>query len=154
MRKILLITALFSVIGFSLYAQTASVARPSYKTAIGMRFFPAGISFKSNSDYKKSSTEVIAYFKDGFTGALLHEWNFTLNTARNLRAYIGAGGHVGYFDEASGGGAVLGADGAIGLDYKFLRLPVNISLDWQPSVQFGKNNDFRGWGGIGARLTL
>ncbi|HRI22456.1 MAG TPA: hypothetical protein PLA68_15955 [Panacibacter sp.] len=154
MRKILLFTALFSGIGFSLCAQNNSIAKSTYKTAIGIRFFPAGITFKSNSDHKKSSTEVIAYFKDGFTGAFLHEWNFTLNTTRNLRAYIGAGGHVGFFDEASGGGAVLGADGAIGLDYKFLYLPVNISLDWQPSLQFGKNNDFRGWGGIGARLTL
>ena len=119
-----------------------------------MRFFPLGISFKSNMQYKKRSIEIIGYFKEGFTGAFLYEWNFVLNTPKNLRAYFGPGGNIGFKNEKAGGGAVLGASGVIGLDYKFLHMPLNISLDWQPSFQFGKNNDFKGWGGIGARFTL
>jgi hypothetical protein len=127
---------------------------PVYKTAIGFRFTPFGVSFKSNLDNKIRSFELIGYFKDGFTASFLYYWNFTLNTDKNLKLYLGGSAQAGFKNEDAGGGAVVGAGGVVGLDYKFLHLPLDLSLDWQPSFQFGKNNDFTGWGGIAVRFTL
>lgn len=153
MKRIVLLFAtlfLFLIIN----AQSIKEDHPTYKTAIGVRFAPLGVSFKANRHLKSTSIEIIGYFKDGFTGAFLYNWNFTLNTAKNLKAYVGGGANIGFKNEKAGGGALLGVSGVIGLDYKFLHLPLNLSLDWQPGFQFGKSNDFKGLGGIGVRFTL
>jgi hypothetical protein len=34
-------------------------------------------------------------------------------------------------------GGAVGIDGVLGLDYKFNGAPINMSLDWQPSFEFG-----------------
>ena len=48
-----------------------------------------------------------------------------------------------------------GVDGVLGLDYKFNGAPINMSLDWQPSFEFGTNRGFYGnWGGLGIRYTF
>jgi hypothetical protein len=31
----------------------------------------------------------------------------------------------------------IGIDGVLGLDYKFNGAPINVSIDWQPSFEFG-----------------
>ncbi|MCX6318354.1 MAG: hypothetical protein NTW29_13775 [Bacteroidetes bacterium] len=43
----------------------------------------------------------------------------------------------------------------LGLDYKLKTAPINISLDWQPSIEFDENLGFVGsWGGLGIRYTF
>ena len=50
---------------------------------------------------------------------------------------------------------MVGVDGVIGLDYKFRGAPINLSLDWQPSFEFGDNRGFvSSWGGLGIRYTF
>lgn len=154
MKQLFFIVGMFILASQTSQAQSEKTITPTYKSAIGIKFFPFGVTFKTNSSYRRSALEIIGYFKDGFTGTVLHEWTFTLNSQRNLSGYVGGGGHFGILNEKSGGGAVVGADGVIGLDYKFLHLPLNLSLDWQPSLQFGKTDELRGWGGIGVRFTL
>ena len=47
------------------------------------------------------------------------------------------------------------ADGVLGLDYKFRGAPINMSIDWQPSFEFGAGRGFVGsWGGLGIRYTF
>ena len=154
MKQFLLLLLICCCMQYSSQAQSEKKDNPTYKTAIGFRFSPFGVSFKTNSSYRKRSFEIIGYFKDGFTASALYYWNFTLNHPGNIKLYAGGGGQIGFRNENVGGGAVLGAGGVLGADYKFLHLPINISLDWQPSFQFGKSNDFKGYGGIAARFTL
>ncbi|MEY2916351.1 MAG: hypothetical protein RIS73_65 [Bacteroidota bacterium] len=154
MKQILCVLLICCCMQYGSQAQSSKSDKPTYKTAIGLRFSPLGISFKANNKQGKTSFELIGYFKDGFTASGLYYWNFTLNEPANLKLYAGGGGQVGFKDESAGGGSVLGVGGILGVDYKFLHMPLNLSLDWQPSFQFGKNNDFHGWGGIAARFTL
>jgi hypothetical protein len=49
----------------------------------------------------------------------------------------------------------LGIDGVLGLDYKFGGIPVNLSLDWQPSVSFtGNSGAHAAYGGVAVRYTF
>lgn len=135
-------------------AQQPKLAKPEYKTAIGIKFFPAAASIKTFSG-KKAAWEFLGYFNDGFRLTILSEYHGKLNSDGHLKWYIGGGGHAGFSNKASGGSAKIGIDGVIGLDYKFLHLPLNLSLDWQPSFGFGDESSFTGdWGGIAVRYCF
>lgn len=135
-------------------AQAKKQPNPSYKTAIGAKIFPLALSIKSMSS-RKSAFEFLGYFKDGFRITGLFERHGVINQEGNLKWYIGGGGHVGFSDKVHGNDAKLGVDGVIGLDYKFLNMPLNLSLDWQPSFGFGDKSSFTAnWGGIGVRYCF
>lgn len=155
MKKILLLIILTPLLSLNSEAQKKS-GNPSYKTAIGVRFQPFGVSLKSNITGKKRSFEFIGYFDDGFTLSGLYYWNFILNQPLNLKLYVGGSAQGGYKDNEKVEGVVFGVGGVVGLDYKFLKAPINISLDWQPNFQVGKKFDeFQGnWGGIAARFCF
>ena len=135
-------------------AQATSEVKPNYKTTAGLRFYPFGLTVKTNLDTRRAALEFIGYFKDGFTVVGLYEWHFPINQPRNLRFYFGGGGLVGFKNERSGGGGVLGVSGVIGLDYKFLHYPINLSLDWQPSFQIGRVDEMLNYGGIAVRFAF
>jgi hypothetical protein len=154
MRK-LIICGILIFLGYNqLNAQASRVLRPTYKTAIGLRPYPFGINIKTNLDTRRASLEFVGYFKDGFTVLGLYEWYFDLNQTRNLRFYFGGGGLAGFMNENSGGGGVLGISGVIGLDYKFLKIPLNLALDWQPSYQIGRIDEMRNFGGLAIRFAF
>ena len=48
----------------------------------------------------------------------------------------------------------MGIDGVLGLDYKFKDAPINISLDWQPSVTLIGASSSPAYGGIAVRYTF
>lgn len=76
-----------------------------------------------------------------------------LNIEGNFKWYIGAGAHLGFLKNTKT--VQFGVDGVLGLDYKLLHAPLNISLDWQPSLGIGDDNKFIGdWGGIGIRYCF
>ena len=154
MKVLITLGILILLCSSKIQAQDKSNYKPTYKTAIGFRYYPFGVSIKTNLDSRKAALEFIGYFNDGFAAVALYEWHFALNNARNLRAYVGGGGIVGFRNEESGGSAVLGVSGVIGLDYKFLKMPLNLSLDWQPSYQIGSDGNFKNFGGIAARYTF
>ncbi|MEX1202577.1 MAG: hypothetical protein WEA59_05010 [Ferruginibacter sp.] len=150
---------LFLILFFSCCLQISTHAqsdKPTYRTGIGMRFTPFGVSFKANSLRTARSTEFIGYFKDGFIASALMYWNYTLNDAKNIKLYGGGGLQGGWKDKNNGNAGVFGVTGIIGVDYKFLQLPLNISLDWQPAYQFfSGESDFQpNYGGIAVRFTL
>lgn len=144
----------FIFLCFVLGARAQKNPKPFYKTGVGARFFPLGFSVKSMTN-QRNGFEVVGYFREGFRVTGLYERHGILNEAQNLKWYIGGGAHVGFANKENGSDVKLGIDGVIGLDYKFLRLPLNISLDWQPSLGLGDGDGFIGnWGGIGVRFTL
>jgi len=143
-------------------AQSVEVVQgSSYKQAVGVKL-PLGFS----ATYKKfiSSTNNIeaeaTYWNKGFRAALLYEFNFySFPSVPNLSWFVGPGAHVGFwksqYQKTYNSKADLGIDGIIGLDYKFDNLPINVSLDWQPSITLlGDAAFIPAYGGLGVRYTF
>lgn len=133
-----------------------------YKTALGVKMYPSAITFKkfANSSH---AMEVLGYFTlDGFRATILKEKYQTIEGVDQLRWYVGYGGHLGIWSEtwkknnpSHSAGIALGVDGILGLDYAIRNVPLNISIDWQPSFNFVGSSYFEsGWAGIGIRYIL
>lgn len=129
----------------------------SYTNAIGIKFYPAGITFKHFLD-DKNAFEGIAYFYNRGTRITgLYEIHNDISELEGLRWYVGPGAHVGFFNNNYGGGIALGLDGVLGLNYKIAEAPIDISVDIQPALELGhyySNNRLSVWGGIGIRYTF
>ena len=129
----------------------------SYQTALGVKFYPGAITIKHFIN-DNTALEGLGYFWERggrITG--LYEIHGNINDVAGLKWYIGPGAHLGFYNTKYGGGTSIGVDGVLGLDYKFQGAPINLSLDWQPSFEFGNNygNGFSGnWGGFAIRYTF
>ncbi len=156
MRKVLVsVLALFFVTLSQ--AQSRSANSSSYTTALGVKVWDgAGITLKHFFNGGNNAGELIGYFWSRgarFTG--LYEIHGDISGAPGLKWYIGPGAHIGFYNTKYGDGVFAGIDGVLGLDYKFSGAPINISLDWQPSFEFGEDRGFYGnWGGLGIRYTF
>jgi hypothetical protein len=158
MKKIFL-AGIIIFIAFAAKAQTMGY---DYKTALGVKFYPGAISLKSFIRDNKALEGLAYIYADGvrFTG--LYEIYGDINGAPGLKWYVGPGAHLGFWSDhwkkenpESDEGIAIGIDGVIGIDYKFKDVPINISLDWQPSFNFVGYNYFEGgWGGLGIRYTF
>ena len=155
MRKIILLVILFIFTSGRLHAQ--SMGR-SYKNAIGLKFWDGvGVTFKTFVA-PKNALEVVGFFNRRQSRLTsLYEIHNNVAGTPGLRWYIGPGAHIAFYDTKNNFGerTFAGVDGVLGLDYKVINAPLNISIDWQPSFEFGDNRGFAGsWGGIGIRYTL
>lgn len=156
MRKVLVLASALFFITLTSQAQSRSTNSSSYKTALGVKVWDGGgISLKHFFN-DNNAGELIAYFwKRGMRLTGLYEIHGDISGATGLKWYIGPGAHVGFYDTRYGDGAYIGIDGVLGLDYKFTGAPINVSLDWQPSFEFGDGRGFYGnWGGLGIRYTF
>lgn len=155
--KLLKVTILLFIFSFSFNQKSIAQANGNdYKTAIGVKFYPAAVSLKTFVK-RNIAFEAIGYFWDKGTRITgLYEYHHNLTADGGLKWYIGPGAHVGFYNqEFFNGGTTFGLDGVLGLDYKFPGIPVNVSVDWQPSFEFGDYAGFNGnWGGIGLRLAF
>jgi hypothetical protein len=127
-----------------------------YKTALGVKVFDGGGISLKHFVSDKAALEGIGYFwSRGARITGLYELHYDINGAPGLKWYIGPGAHVGFYNTKYGGGSFIGIDGVLGLDYKINNAPINLSLDWQPSFEFGTDRGFIGnWGGLGIRYTF
>jgi len=152
MRKLFLIV--FST--FLVTTISAQSTGSSYRTALGVKVWDgAGISFKHFLN-GNNALELIGYFwSQGMRITGLYEIHGPISGANGLQWYIGPGAHIGFYNTKYGDGTFIGIDGVLGLDYKFNGAPINVSLDWQPSFEFGDSRGFVGsWGGLGIRYTF
>jgi hypothetical protein len=60
---------------------------------------------------------------------VLAEVHQPLSSEEGLRWMFGLGGYVGFEDDTN-----LGVQGLLGLDYKFMNIPLNLSVDWKPEM--------------------
>ena len=166
MKKVIGVLVVVFMLGIATaHAQNMS---SSYTTALGIKVWGdgGGISVK-HFITSNHALEGIGYFWNGgarITG--LYEFHFEFVGAPGLRWYVGPGAHVGFYnnhyydrhypnDPYPASRSFVGIDGVIGLDYKFTGAPINLSIDWQPSFEFGDNRGFVGsWGGLGVRYTF
>ncbi len=149
---------LFAVVVL-LFIHTASAQNKTsnslnYKTAVGVKIWNGGgLNLKTFISDKSAVEFVGFFFFNGTRITGLYEFHGDLNTEGNLKWYAGFGGHASLYRSGRGGGI----DGVIGIDYKFPELPLNLALDWQPSIELGVGsyNGFAGgYGGLAIRYTL
>ena len=156
-KQILKFVAIFALFT----AVTLSVNAQDYKNAIGGRFGSAnGISFKTALN-KGAMLELIGNFRSNssfnyvqFTG--LYEIYNPINGAEGLNWFYGGGATIGSVKAKGFNGDVyLAANGVLGLDYKFKGAPINLSLDWIPTLNLTPNTNFySGDIGLGVRFTF
>ncbi len=155
--RVLIFLCFVSLITSKSFSQATG---PNYNTAIGFRFAPGGVTVKH---FVKSNAalEGIGYFwKDAFRATGLYEWHQQLGNVQGLKWFAGIGAHIDFLNneykqEKNSGGAAAGMDGIIGLDYKFTGAPINLSLDWQPSVTFiGESYSNSSWAGLSFRFAF
>lgn len=138
-----------------------SVKAQGYKNAIGGRFGSAnGISFKTGLN-KNAMLELIGNFRSNknfnyFQITGLYEVYNPIGGAEGLNWFYGGGATIGSVKQKGFDGNVfLAANGVLGLDYKFKGAPINLSLDWIPTLQLTPNTDFYGGDvGLGIRFTF
>lgn len=123
-----------------------------YSSAIGLR---AGLG--ANVSYKKfvgreAAFELMGgfYFDDFYAGLAFEKHNYFPNNISGLTWYWGAGGAISIAD----GGLGVGALGAIGLEYAFNDIPLNVSLDWMPHIFIIGGSFKPGGGGLAIRYIL
>jgi hypothetical protein len=173
MKKVFMFFVFF--IALATVAAQAQRGRPqnlssSYTTALGLKVWDdgAGVTIK-NFIATNHALEGIGYVWNGGTRITgLYEFHFDFVGAPGLKWYVGPGAHVGFYNSYyydrrypnngngyRSSGSFAGIDGIIGLDYKFTGAPINVSLDWQPSFEFGADRGFfGGWGGAAVRYTF
>lgn len=113
-----------------------------YKYAFGARFDGSpGITYKANNGKKASLEALLNSFGNGVKVTLLAEWHQRAFSSGQWRWYYGVGGHAGaanryrkhyYYDNY----VQVGADGILGLEHTFAEIPLNLSVDWKPELNF------------------
>ncbi len=137
----------------------AATAQP-YKKAIGIKFpVGTGLSYKKFITPKAAMEFQALYAREHFRLSGLYEFHFPFAKAEGLSWYVGPGAHLGFykneFQKSYNSRMDIGIDGVLGLDYKFNGIPINVSLDWQPSVSFSGNSGTNAaYGGVAIRYTL
>lgn len=154
MKKVWALFA-FCISSAAVYSQEAP-----YHQALGIKI-PAGfgITYKSFINDSHSIEAQAGFWKKGFRLSGLYEFNFySFDEVPGLAWFVGGGAHIGtwksqYKDEYNSE-VDFGLDGIIGLDYKFADLPLNLSIDWQPSIALIGSSFSPAYGGIGIRYTF
>jgi hypothetical protein len=140
-----------------LFLAARSTANAQYNNAIGLRlwYYP-GITFKHHI----SDPGALEFILDTHWGGIiltgLYEHHFPLGP-ENLNVFVGGGAHIGFYNYNSrwgnrwgpyDGGAFLGLDGIVGLEYTIPTVPLNFTLDYKPAFNFAGYVGF--WGDSGA----
>lgn len=150
MKKIVLFMLMFIAI-YTVKAQ-------DYSTGIGLRggFF-SGVSIKHFIGANKAVEGILDTRWKGFNITGLYEIHSQAFDIDRLNWYYGVGGHVGFWNgsDVNWGDdsdyTLIGVDGILGIEYNFHEIPINIGLDWKPTINLSGHSGF--WGDGGA-LTI
>ncbi len=179
MKKIVFIFSLCGLISFGAKAQQRSHASfnntvgTDYNTAIGVRGNPYLIGFTVKHFIEGPhavegiiATDVNRNANVTFTGLYEYNWKF-IPDQPEWSLFFGGGIHFGFYDRLDfdwdryvkhghGSYATGGLDAIAGVSYTFKNLPINVSADLKPYVNFGDptNHMAEQMGGISARYTF
>ena len=153
---------------FILFFFTQQIEAQTWYRAIGLRLgFPNSITYKQFISEKAAIEGILG--TRGFVGfrttslAGAYQIHNTLldDEFGELRWYFGAGASLNLFSydlvfTGNSGRFSIGAQGYIGVDYNFNDAPINLSLDWVPTVLFlGRGDGFSGeYGGFAIRYVF
>ena len=136
-----------------------------YKTALGVRLSSSSAMQNNSISIKqfitdKTAIEGLFTFGDPLALGALLEFHKPL-TAAGLTYYYGAGGYIAFVKtvntntQKTSSDPNFGAQGVVGLDYKFTGIPLNISLDWKPELNIVNDINFEPAAiGFTARFTF
>jgi hypothetical protein len=155
-----------SVLLISGFCFATTVSAQDYKTALGVRLSssPAMVSNSVSFKYflnEKTAVEALFSFGDPLAfGALLEKYK-PIGSTPGLQWFYGGGGYLAFVKTFNPNKNInetdvnVGAQGVIGLDYKFVNLPLNLSLDWKPELNFVRDINFEPAAvGLTARFTF
>ncbi len=159
MKKIFVFALLGLTITKNIQAQSMG---SDYKTAIGLKLYPGALSVKHFIQDNKAIEGLGYFYNDGFRVTGLYELHYDIESIEGLKWYVGPGAHIGFWNDSwktkypdRNSSLAIGIDGVLGLDYKIKNAPLNISFDWQPSLNIIGYTYFEaGWGGLGIRYTF
>lgn len=161
MKKILPLVSLVVLLSVSHRSEAQSMGS-SYRTALGVKFWPGGLTLKHFIRDNRALEGIGYFWSHGFRFTGLYEVHGDINGAPGLKWYVGPGAHFGVYNEYwrkddhiyDDGDASLGIDGVLGLDYKIKGAPINLSLDINPFLEILSHPYFDVWGGLGIRFTF
>lgn len=150
---------------FACIAATENASAQDYKTALGVRLSSAAPMVNNSISIKQfisDKTAIEGHFSFGDPLALgaLVEFHKPLSAA-GLTYFYGGGGYIAFVKTTNTAtnktktDPNFGAQGVIGLDYKFANAPLNISLDWKPELNIVSDINFEPAAiGFTARFTF
>lgn len=159
MKKLILLTV-FACFG------TLALTAQSYDSSVGARFgSPLMASYKTFISEKAALEGMVGFRSfssyNWINVAAAYQIHNPIGQLDGLSWYYGFGGSVYFWsfdnnfgtDESS---VSLGIQGYIGLDYAFEDFPLNLSIDWVPTIFLnGFGNGFGGdYGALSARYIL
>ena len=123
-----------------------------YKTALGVRLSSSQPMVNNSVSVKQfisdnTAIEGLLSFGDPLAFGLLVEFHKPLS-ASGLQYFYGAGGYLAFVKtfnpnhQRNETDVNVGAQGIIGLDYKFSTVPLNLSLDWKPELNIVSDINF------------
>jgi hypothetical protein len=130
MKKII---SLISILSLLFFFSTPVFSQ--YKFGLGLRLSNAtptlsnAVSVKYFHKENRAIEGLVSFGGSRFGLGALYQVHTPMGTP-GLQWYYGGGAYVGFQD----GDTYLGPTGAVGLDYKFANIPLNISLDWKPEL--------------------
>lgn len=145
---------LFLALLGTIIISTAAMAQ-NYKTALGIRLSSNDAAINNSISIKhflsgNTALEGLLSFGDPLALGALVQVHHPISNAAGLNWLIGGGAYVGF-----GSSRNLGAQGVLGLDYKFPSLPINLTVDWKPELNLLQSVSFEPAAvGLSARFTL
>ena len=136
-----------------------------YKTALGVRLSSAAPIVNNSVSIKqfvneKMAIEGLLSFGDPLAFGLMAEFHKPLSAA-GLQYFYGGGGYLGFIKTYDPNklrnetNVNVGAQGIVGLDYKFPNVPLNLTLDWKPELNIVSDINFEPAAiGFSARFTF
>ena len=162
MNKIL--SLLILTIGLC-FSHDASAQTSSYRTALGVRLSssPAIVSNSISLKHflnENSAVEVLFSFGDPLAIGALYQVHKPF-AAEGFQWFYGGGGYLGFvktynpIKDRHETDPYFGAQGVLGLDYKFGNAPINLSIDWKPELNLVSDINFEPAAvGLTARFTF
>jgi hypothetical protein len=144
MKKGFFLLALFAGLGLAktATAQDTEVApTPTGRNMLGIRISSSAPAVNHSITYKRFINSTVAIegllsFTDpGALGVLVEKHSPFASSG--VSWFWGAGAYAGF-----SGGRRFGAQGVVGLDYIMPSLPLNLSIDWKPELNFTRQFSF------------
>ena len=125
----------FLLAGLSLLGLARPAAAQKYITAAGVRLGGGsyGLTVQQLVARRVTVEGIAGLGEREYSGTVLGEYHFGI-LGPSLNYYVGAGGHLGHQKET---GSFRGLDGLMGVEYKVAFLPVVLSFDFKPTIEFG-----------------
>ncbi len=150
MKKVLLALVAVFAMGIAANAQQAIGARLGGSYGLG-----GEISYQKDLGANRLELDLGASFMEDHTYLNvtgIYQWTGTIQG--NFGWYAGVGGMLGLWSHHDDSGFLLCVAGQAGVEYNFQAIPLQLSLDWRPTVDIAGAGKFLHFNGAGIALGI